>query len=194
MRNRGFSTLDLLVALGIAAILASLAIPRLREASAGLRMRSAALSAERSLMRARIVAIRSGRYTAVKFERAGDRYRFALYQDGNGNGVRSAEIASGVDRPVPGAAEWLRSDVAIGILQGLRIPDPSSPSRPLSNLDDPVRFNRSDLASFSPLGESTPGSIYLTDNHARMAVVRVFGRTAKVRALYFRAGDARWSP
>ena len=79
-----------------------------------------------------------------------------------------------------------------GILKGNRVPDPGDPGRPLDRLDDPIRFNSSDICSFSPTGESTPGSIYLWDGHDRMAVVRVFGRTAKVRTLYYRRGDREW--
>ncbi len=50
-----------------------------------------------------------------------------------------------------------------------------------------------DICSFSPLGESTPGSIYLWDGRDRMAVVRVYGRTGKVRTLYYRRGERGWT-
>jgi hypothetical protein len=41
------------------------------------------------------------------------------------------------------------------------------------------------MASFSPLGESTPGSLYLTDGLDNLAVVRIFGRTAKVKVMLY---------
>jgi hypothetical protein len=47
---------------------------------------------------------------------------------------------------------------------------------------DPIRFNQSDLASFSPLGTSTPGSLYLSDGLRRLAVVRVANNAGRMRA------------
>ena len=35
--------------------------------------------------------------------------------------------------------------------------------------------------------------VYLWDGHDRMAVVRVFGRTAKLRTLYYRRGERGWT-
>ncbi|MES1211289.1 MAG: hypothetical protein ABUL63_03035, partial [Acidobacteriota bacterium] len=50
---------------------------------------------------------------------------------------------------------------------------------------DPIRFNSSDLASFGPLGTSTPGSLYLTDSQKRLMAVRVYGRTGKVKVIAY---------
>ena len=50
-------------------------------------------------------------------------------------------------------------------------------------MSDPIRFNSSDLASFSALGTSTPGSLYLTDGVGRLVAVRVANRVGKVRIL-----------
>jgi hypothetical protein len=61
-------------------------------------------------------------------------------------------------------------------------------------VDDPIRFNASDICSFSPIGECTPGSIYLWDGRDRMAVVRVYGRSGKLRTLYYRRGERNWKP
>jgi hypothetical protein len=74
------------------------------------------------------------------------------------------------------------------------VPDPGSPGHYLDRIDDPIRFNSSDICSFSPMGESTPGSVYLWDSHDGMAVLRVFGGTAKVRSLYYRRGERGWTP
>ena len=48
----------------------------------------------------RIDALRRGTAVGLRFEAAGDDYMFAAYEDGNGNGVRTAEIRAGVDRAV----------------------------------------------------------------------------------------------
>jgi hypothetical protein len=65
--------------------------------------------------------------------------------------------------------------------------------RRLARLDDPLRFNNSDVASFGPLGTATPGSLYLTAGDGTLACVRVTSRTGRVRVLVRdpRSGDWR---
>ena len=81
------------------------------------------------------------------------------------------------------------------IMTGIRVPDPGSPGHYLDRIDDPIRFNSSDICSFSPMGESTPGSVYLWDG-ARPAWpwCASSGGTAKVRTLYYRRGERGWTP
>jgi hypothetical protein len=142
---------------------------------------------------ARSYAISRERNVGLKFRKNGDRWEWALYSDGNGNGVRTAEIVSGVDRYLGIAYPWSRNDVRPAIMTGIRVPDPSTPGRYLDRIDDPIRFNNSDICSFTSVGDSTPGSVYLWDAHDRMAVVRVFGASAKIRTLYYRRGARRWT-
>jgi len=129
---------------------------------------------------------------AVRIEILPGGYRLGVYWDGNGNGVLTRDILSGKDKPSVGSHGWDRGDVRIAILQGIPVPDPSAPSKLLTGSDDPIRFNRSNICSFSPLGECTPGSLYLSDGRSRMAVVRVYNRTGRIRVLYFTAGSRRW--
>ncbi|MCB1009629.1 MAG: hypothetical protein KDB94_12155, partial [Acidobacteria bacterium] len=70
--------------------------------------------------------------------------------------------------------------------------DPGSPGRRLDRLDDPIRFNRSDIASFSPLAGATPGTVYLTDGERRLVAVRVTGRTGRVRILAYDVATETW--
>jgi hypothetical protein len=54
--------------------------------------------------------------------------------------------------------------------------------------DDPIRFGRSDILSFSPLGTATPGTFYLAGEDSQGAVrVTTNGR---VRLLLWHGG--RW--
>ena len=193
-RSAGFSAAEVVAVLAIASAVAALVVPGALQLSATQAVRSGAGEVRAVLFQARALALSRGRYVGVKFRKNGNRYEWALYGDGNGNGIRSAEIATGVDPPLGIAIPWSRNDVLPGILKGSRVPDPGDPHKALDRLDDPIRFNASDICSFSPLGESTPGSIYLWDGHDRMAVVRVFGRTAKVRTLYYRRGEREWKP
>lgn len=188
----GLTSIELVVGLALTgALLAATATGAFHLQSA-LAVRSAAAELSAAFLRARAYALTKSITVALKFRRDGGRWEWALYRDGNGNGVRNAEIASGVDRSLGLAIVWPRSDVRPGILRGAPVPDPGNPGSWLDRLDDPIRFNSSDLCSFSPLGESTPGSVYLWDGRDRMAVVRVFGRSAKVRTLFHFRGEGGW--
>jgi hypothetical protein len=181
-----------MLALSVMATVTALATPGVMNLQASVAIRSAAGEVGIAMFRARGLAISTGRNVGLKFRRNGDRWEWTAYADGNGNGVRTADIASGVDKPVA-AYTWPRNDVLPGIL-GPRVPDPGQSGSFLANPSDPIRFNASDICSFSPIGESTPGSVYLWDGHDRMAVVRVYGRSAKLRTLYYRRGDTGWKP
>ena len=188
----GYSAVEVVAVLAIVSAVTAIVAPGVFQLSAAVAVRSSAGEVRAMLFQARALAISRGRYVGVKFRKNGNRYEWALYGDGNGNGIRTAEITRGVDPPLGIAIPWSRNDVRPGILKGSRVPDPGDPHKALDRPDDPIRFNASNICSFSPLGESTPGSIYLWDGRDRMAVVRVFGRTAKVRTLYYRRGEKEW--
>jgi hypothetical protein len=188
----GFSSIELVTVLALAGVLVAAAATGAFQLQAVLAVRSAAGELSAVFFRTRAFALTRGVLVALKFRKDAGRYEWALYRDGNGNGVRNSEIASGVDRSLGFAIPWARADVRPGILRGAPVPDPGRPGRFLDRLDDPIRFNNSDLCSFSPSGESTPGSVYLWDGRDRMAVVRVFGRTAKIRTLYYFRGEKSW--
>jgi hypothetical protein len=189
---RGLTSIELVVGLAVAGALLAATATGAFQIQSALAVRSAAAELSAGFLRARAYALTKGISVALKFRKDGGRWEWALYRDGNGNGVRNAEIASGVDRSLGLAIVWPRTDVRPGILKGAPVPDPGSPGSSLDRLDDPIRFNSSDLCSFSPLGESTPGSVYLWDGRDRMAVVRVFGRSAKVRTLFHNRGEKSW--
>lgn len=189
---RGLTSLELVVVLAVVGALVTATATGAFQLQSALAVRSAAAELSAAFVRARAYALTKGMSVAMKFRRDGGRWEWALYRDGNGNGVRNAEITSGVDRSLGLAVVWPRSDVRPAILQGTPVPDPGSPGSWLDRLDDPIRFGSSDLCSFSPLGESTPGSVYLWDGRDRMAVVRVFGRSAKVRTLFHYRGERTW--
>ena len=49
-------------------------------------------------------AVRSGVYTAIRFERRGSGWQYSLYQDGDFDGVNAADIGSGRDKRIAGSA------------------------------------------------------------------------------------------
>ncbi len=188
MRRAGFTFLEVLVVLTISLVLAAAATPAITRLSAGLRVRTAAAEIAGALREARALALRTGDHAAVKFRvETGGAVSLTLHRDGDGDGVLNADIASGVD-PAAGPARRIRHlghGLRFGFPSGPPPTDPSNPSRLLERLEDPIRFNRSDLASFNPLGGSTPGSVYLTDSRAHLTVVRLYGITGKVKTLNY---------
>jgi hypothetical protein len=192
--SAGVSVTELLLWLMLIAYLLLMVVPGVMNLRESVAIRSAVHETTVAFFRARSYAISRGANVGLKFRRNGDRWEWSLYGDGNGNGIRTAEIASGVDRALGVYLPWSRNDVMPAIMTGTRVPDPSTPGRYLDRIDDPIRFNNSDICSFSPVGESTPGSVYLWDSRNRMAVVRVFAQTAKVRVLYYRRGERKWMP
>ena len=82
--------------------------------------------------------------------------------------------------------------VGFGFPPGPPPRDPGDPGRRLRGTDDPIRFNRSDLASFNPVGTATPGTIYLTDHYFHLAAVRVYPLSGKVTVLTYDAETELW--
>src|SRR5215813_9433009 len=94
----GFTLIELLVVLAVAGSLLMLSVPPLLRTSDDLRLRMAAGEIAGVLRTSRSFAVRYNANVAVKFntEKSGV-VTFALYRDGNGNGVLNKDIASGKD-------------------------------------------------------------------------------------------------
>jgi hypothetical protein len=115
-----------------------------------------------------------------------------VFADGNGNGVRTVEIASGVD-PNLSPAERLGQHVPgaeFGIIAGTPSIDNTGP---LTGTD-PIRLGRSDLVSFSPLGSASPGTIYLHGPDRKPWALRITGATGRVRLYEFDTARQTWRP
>jgi hypothetical protein len=183
----GFEIAELVVSLAVLTVLLMLGLPALAHFASGLRLRLAAGELEGTLRSARSLAIRLDTEVAVKFRpRPDGSATWAVYRDGNGNGVLNRDITAGIDPQVtpPQVLEELGRQMRFGFPPGRPVRDPGDP-RHLLPTDDPIRFNQSDLASFGPLGTSTPGSLYLTDGQSRLLAVRVYGRTGKVKVIAY---------
>jgi len=128
---------------------------------------------------------------AIQFTDTGNGYEYAVYLDGNGNGVLTRDIQSGVDRRI-GAVERLRSQFAgvdFGAVAGL--PPVDTGGTPPGA--DPIRLGASGLASFSSIGSSSSGTVYIRGRGDSQYAVRIFGETGKTRMMKFSARTRRWS-
>jgi prepilin-type N-terminal cleavage/methylation domain-containing protein len=196
MNQKGFQLMELMVSLAVMAFLLSFGTPPLLRMSGDMRLHLATQELVGVLRLARSYAVRHSANVAVKF-RTGKNgtITFALYRDADGDGVLTRDIDTGTDPQVspPRPLAHLGRGFGFGFPPGPPPPDPSSPERLLDRTTDPVRFNASDLASFGPLGTSTPGSLYLTDGRTRLAVVRVANRTGRVRVLTYDSKERVWN-
>jgi hypothetical protein len=186
MHERGFSLVEATVATGIIMVMAAVAFPVFRGRFADAHIVGAGQQFKSHFRLASSTAVRLNVYTAIRFEREQEgRAFYSLYTDGNGNGVRSADIASGDDRRIAGPYPlWGGApSVHVGINPG--VPNLPPESGLLSG--DPIRFGPSDILSFSPLGTATPGTFYLAGDSAQ-AAVRVNGGSARVRLMIWRGG------
>ena len=128
----------------------------------------------------------------MKFTQTGSTYEYAVYLDGNGDGVRTHDINSGVDTAL-GAPERLGDQfqgVDFGVLPGL--PSVDTGSAPPGN--DPIKLGASNLLSFSANGTSSTGSLYIKGQRGTQYVIRVFGVTGKTRVLKFSRSTQLWHP
>jgi prepilin-type N-terminal cleavage/methylation domain-containing protein len=188
MGSRGFTLVEMLLVVAVIMIMAAVGFPHFRAYTAEAHLLGAGHAFRGEFRRARSMAVRSGVYTAIRFERRLEGDVYAIYADGNGNGVRTAEIRVGTDRlvagpfPLSGGAP----SVHVGIHPGT--PEPPPGRGILSG--DPIRFGRSDILSFSPLGTATPGTFYLAGDGAQ-AAVRVTPGSARVRLMTCRGGQWR---
>jgi hypothetical protein len=136
-----------------------------------------------------VQAVARSATSAIVFDQVDGQWRLRRCVDGNGNGVRRADIARGQDTCAAGAIEigGLFSGVGIGVDPALPDPDGGPGST------DAVRFGGSDIASFSPVGTATAGTVYLRSAGGVQFAVRVAGVTGRTRVLRFDTARHRWT-
>jgi len=186
----GLTLTELLVACAVAGTMAAMAMPQVLGFQQGRRAAAAARHIQGRLQLARMEALKRSAHVALAFTQVGSEYVYATYVDGNGNGVRTLEIASRID-PVLSVSERLR-DQFPGVVFGITEGTPSIDNDGPLTGTDPVKVGRSGLVSFSPLGGATPGSIYVRGTDGSQFAVRITGATGRVRVLEFDAAGRQW--
>lgn len=189
--NHGFTLLELLTVIAIVGMVAATAVPSWMTLRRRAAVRSAAAEIRMVFHEIRARAIARSGYAGLRFTRSGREWQFAVYDDGDADGVRNDDIASRVDRCVRPPRYLFQQPhlVSIGLLpHEIRDPDGAR----LRPSDAPIQFGRSAICSFSPMGSSTSGTIYLTDGGGSLYAVRVYGATAKIRLLRYDTARQRW--
>jgi type II secretory pathway pseudopilin PulG len=185
----GFTAIELLFVMAIAITVVSIAVPLTGDALDHVRTGMAARYLEARIMDARMQAIRRSTRVALRFDAVGSDYRFTEYLDGNGNGVRASDIATGADPEL--APRQLLRDHFSGVSFGLRANVPDVNGSMASAAGDGVRIGTSRILTLGPDGTATSGTLYVQGRKGQYAI-RVLGATGRTRVLRFDAGARQW--
>jgi len=168
----GYSLLDCVFGLALFAILAAATVPPLTTALHRSRAHGAARLVLSRMVLARHQAVSRGAVMSLRVRRVGNETVLATFVDGNRNGVLAADIAAGIDTQ-QGPATSLTGEfpgVAVDLL------------------------DRDDTAfSFSPLGTSSSGTVYVSGRDGARFAVRVVGATGRARVLRYLAATDSWT-
>lgn len=188
--DQGFTFAELLFAVGVASVLSAAAAPQLLAGLDEWRTRGAVRYLSSRLYRARMESAIRNVDTAVRFAVAGSTIEYFTVVDGNRNGVRAADLQSGVDRIIDHRERLADrfAGVDFGTLPGLPPVDPSGAAPGT----DPIRLGSGDMVTFTPLGSSSPGSLYVRGRGHVQYVLRMFAETGRIRILRYYPGTREW--
>ena len=184
---------ETLAALTIAAMGMGVAVPSVGTMLKSWKLTCAARDMAVEMHRARMEAVGQSAYVGILYQRAASGDCWRLYRDGGSPGIHAAEIAAGVDTPLGEsfdlAARYPGVRFGIGGTGAVQRIPPSTGT--LSPGDDPIAMGNSDIFSAAPTGETSSGTIYLTDGGNMRGVV-VYGATGRVRIWSFDESSGRW--
>ena len=187
-RSRGYTLIELLIVIAIIGLILAVAVPNFQKMQRRMALRAAAGELRSAFHLVRMRAIAHGVNTGVKFLMQDGVWHFATYEDGDGDGVRNDDIKKGIDKLIA------RPRIVFSQSQIVTIGLPGFPFKDADGdkVKSAVTFNQTTLCSFSPIGQATPGTIYITDNDGELWCVRVYGATAKIRSLRYDRAKQRW--
>ena len=190
--GRGYSLLELMFAAALCVTVGAVAAPQLLSAVDEVRAAGAVRYVSIRLHQARMEAVGRSADVGVQFVQTSDGYAYAVYVDGNGNGVRTLDIQRGLDQRIA-SVERVPDQFAgvdFGVLAGLPPVDAGSPAPGT----DPIKLGSSKILTFSALGTSSSGSLYLLGRGNSQYVIRILGETGKTRVLKFDSRAQQWKP
>jgi hypothetical protein len=178
------------MAMALSVTLSAAAVPEYLIAVDEARANGAAHHISGRLQRARMEAVLRSAMVGMQFTQTAGGYSYAVYVDGNGNGVLTRDIQHGADRLIV-AAERLPGQftgVEFGAIPGL----PAVDSGGVAPGADPIRLGAGNIASFSALGTSSSGTVYIRSRRDAQYAVRISGETGRTRMWKFEPRTGRW--
>jgi prepilin-type N-terminal cleavage/methylation domain-containing protein len=188
MKSAGYTLLELLFVMAVAATLAGVALPLWSNAVDHMNTSAAARYLAGRIALARLDAVRRSTVVGLRFDPQGPDYVYRVLVDGNGNGLRAADVTAGIDTPL-GPAERLSDQfrgVSLGLIPG--IPDLSGGS----GNPNGVRIGSTPFLSLTPIGTATGGALYVRGPRTQFAI-RILGATGRTRVFYFDPGLRQWT-
>lgn len=138
-------------------------------------------------------SVNENRNVGLFFEQSGGTWQWFEVHDGNGNGLRTAEVRNGTDvkRSGPHRLEQTHRGVRMGFPTGQTVPA-IPPKTGVLGGTDPIRFGNSNLISFSPKGRSSSGTLFVTDGRHRLYGVRLYGAATRIRVWRWDDREKQW--
>ena len=185
----GFTLIELLLFVAISATLLAIAVPLATSALDDMRTAMAARYLAGRILAARLDALQRSTCVGFRFEPSSSDYLFSTYTDGNQNGIRTTDIASGVD-PIDATGERL-ADRFASVRFGLAAAVPDLDGVRQMTDTDGVRIGSPKILTLSPDGTASSGTVYLRGARAQYAV-RVLGATGRTRVFHYQRGANQW--
>jgi Tfp pilus assembly protein FimT len=130
---------------------------------------------------ARTQAVARGAAVGLRFVQEQRGFTFAAFQDGNGNGIRTADIEAGVDPQVEPSTSLIEQFPGVDIALSATSPGTTA-----------LQLGQTSLLTFTPLGTATSGTIYVRDPRGSQWAIRVLGATGRTRVLRYDSAMGDW--
>jgi type II secretory pathway pseudopilin PulG len=189
---QGYTLLELMFVLALGLTTGVVAVPQLLNVVEDVKAAGAVRYVATRLRQARMEAIVRSADVGWRFVAGHGGFTYAPYIDGNGNGVRTRDIQDGIDLPI-GALERVTdrfAGVDFGIVPGL---PPIDPGATVPGTD-PIKLASSNILTFTALGTSSSGSLYVRGRRDTQYVIRILGETGRVHVLKFDSRSRTWKP
>ena len=186
--QRGTSLVETLFALSLGVTATAVAIPAIDHVLDDVRTAAAARYVAGRIGSVRLDAVKRSDAVALRFEAVNADYRFVVVGDGNGNGVRTADIQSGVDAALAPTERLTDRFAGVRFELGPGVPDADGRS---GTGTDGVRVGSSRILTMSPDGTASSGTLYIRGRRGQYAV-RVLGATGRTRMLQWESGTRSW--
>jgi hypothetical protein len=187
-REKGTTFIEMLLALTVTVTAVALTIPLVGGTLDEVRTAMAARYVAGRIGATRLDAVRRSNAVALRFEREAGEYMFAVFGDGNGNGVRSAEIRQGIDAALGPFERLCEKFPGVRFELGPGVPDADGQA---GTGQDGVRIGSPQILSMSSDGTATSGTLYIRGRRGQYAV-RVLGATGRTRMLQYQPRDRSW--
>jgi type II secretory pathway pseudopilin PulG len=178
----GYTAIELMFVAALMSILAAIAVPQAIGSIARARGLIAAKYLGGKCALARSLAVSRGAAIGLRFVSDSRGFTFAIYQDGNHNGVRTIDIQRRVDRLIEPSIRL--SDLFAGADIGI------APGVPES---DPLQIGSANILTFTPAGTATSGTIYVRGQDGTQWAVRILGATGRTRVLKYVLTTREWT-